>query len=120
MGGEEPGQSSGQQTYDAPIGQTHWSAVHTMYTSDNLMFTETRRGRALTFFTSVSQSGEMSSSLSLTALTPLSLKVKLATRMLRLGCLLAGEIFRDEKVSLFDTLPGLCKTGNDHDLGIQF
>ena len=68
----------------------------------------------------MSQSGEMSSSLSLTALTPLSLGVKLATRMLCLGCLLAGEIFRDEKVSLFDTLPGLCKTGNDHDLGIQF
>ena len=69
----------------------------------------------------MSQSGEMSSSLSLTALhSPLSLGVKLATRMLCLGCLLAGEIFRDEKVSLFDTLPGLCKTGNDHDLGIQF
>ena len=80
------------------------------------MFTETRRGRALTFLT-VSQSGEMSSSLSHS--TPLSLEVKLATRMLCLGCLLAGEIFRDEKVS-FDTLPGLCKTGNDHDLGIQF
>ena len=52
--------------------------------------------------------------------SPLSLGVKLATRMLCLGCLLAAEIFRDEKVSLFDTLPGLCKTGNDHDLGIQF
>ena len=91
---------------------THWSHQTISFSL--------RQDEVMTFLDTVSHSHSLGKCLAVsTGLHCLSLGVKLATRM-RPPCLLGGEIFRWKFHSTVDTLPCLCKTGNDHDLGIQF